>query len=142
MRGRLSRPCLKAPTQAPAWPGCRRWSRAQVLPLPDGLTPIKALPSAHAPTRDFLIRCCNNLIAAEADLNALDARSGDGDTGTTLATAARALIGVPPTSLPLADRPSIKPRHRAGTKPDHGRIVCGSCRRSCLRRRVMRPQPA
>ena len=30
-------------------------------------------------------------MAAEADLNALDAKSGDGDTGSTLATAARAL---------------------------------------------------
>jgi triose/dihydroxyacetone kinase / FAD-AMP lyase (cyclizing) len=97
---------LMAPTQAPAWPGCQPVVAPKVLPLPDGLTPIKALPSAHAPTRDFLIRCCNILIAAEADLNALDARSGDGDTGTTLATAARALIGAA-DQLPLADQTQL-----------------------------------
>ena len=52
--------------------------------------------------RAFLERCCNALIAAEADLNALDAKSGDGDTGSTLAAAARALVGAR-DRLPLAD---------------------------------------
>jgi dihydroxyacetone kinase len=41
-------------------------------------------------------------MAAEADLNALDAKSGDGDTGSTLATAARALTEAL-DRLPLAD---------------------------------------
>ena len=50
----------------------------------------------------FLERCCNALIAAEADLNALDAKSGDGDTGSTLASAARALVEAR-DRLPLAD---------------------------------------
>jgi dihydroxyacetone kinase len=47
-------------------------------------------------------RCCDILIAAEADLNALDAKSGDGDTGSTLSTASRALITAL-DRLPLAD---------------------------------------
>ena len=42
------------------------------------------------------------LIATEADLNALDAKSGDGDTGSTLAGAARALNAAL-DRLPLAD---------------------------------------
>jgi dihydroxyacetone kinase len=46
------------------------------------------------------------LIAAEADLNALDARAGDGDTGSTLAGAARALISALDT-LPLADHTQL-----------------------------------
>ena len=46
------------------------------------------------------------LIAAEADLNALDAKSGDGDTGSTLAGAARALIGAM-ERLPLADHTQL-----------------------------------
>ena len=42
------------------------------------------------------------LIAAEGELNALDAKSGDGDTGSTLTTASRALIKAL-DRLPLAD---------------------------------------
>ncbi|MEM8851767.1 MAG: DAK2 domain-containing protein, partial [Pseudomonadota bacterium] len=44
--------------------------------------------------------------AAEADLNALDAKSGDGDTGSTLAGAARALEGAL-GRLPLADHTQL-----------------------------------
>ena len=57
-------------------------------------------------TQAFLTDCCNILIEAEADLNALDAKSGDGDTGSTLATAARALIGAM-DRLPLADHTQL-----------------------------------
>lgn len=77
-----------------------------VLPLPDGLTPIKAMPSPHDPTKALLTSCCEALIAAEADLNALDAKTGDGDTGSTLAGAARALIAAM-DSLPLADHTQL-----------------------------------
>ena len=42
------------------------------------------------------------MIGEEALLNALDAKSGDGDTGSTLATASRALIAAL-DRLPLAD---------------------------------------
>jgi dihydroxyacetone kinase len=35
---------------------------------------------------------CATLIAREAELNALDAKVGDGDTGSTFATAARAIL--------------------------------------------------
>jgi dihydroxyacetone kinase len=46
------------------------------------------------------------LIAAEEDLNALDAKSGDGDTGSTLAGAARALINAI-DRLPLSDHTQL-----------------------------------
>lgn len=93
---------LMAPVAPRAWPGCLPVAAEAVLPLPDGLAPIQPTPSAHARTQDFLTRCCTILIGAEADLNALDAKSGDGDTGSTLATASRALIDALPR-LPLAD---------------------------------------
>lgn len=89
-----------------AWPGCTTLGDAPVQPLPDGLTPIRAMPSPHEPTRAFLTACCNVLIAAETDLNALDAKSGDGDTGSTLAGAARALLEAMDT-LPLADHTQL-----------------------------------
>ncbi|MBK0329285.1 dihydroxyacetone kinase subunit DhaK [Rhodobacteraceae bacterium F11138] len=91
---------------APAWPGCNKVQIPEVLPLPDGLSPIRAPASAHEPTKTFLTACCNVLIASEADLNLLDAKSGDGDTGSTLATAARALIDAMDT-LPLADHTQL-----------------------------------
>ncbi|MBO9465091.1 dihydroxyacetone kinase subunit DhaK [Tropicibacter sp. R15_0] len=91
---------------APAWPGCNKVHVPEVLPLPDGLSPIRAPASQHEPTKAFLTACCNVLIASEADLNLLDAKSGDGDTGSTLATAARALIEAMDT-LPLADHTQL-----------------------------------
>jgi dihydroxyacetone kinase len=97
---------LKEASNVLAWPGCRTVAKPVVLPLPDGLTPIRAPASAHAPTKVFLTNCCEVLIAAEGDLNLLDAKSGDGDTGSTLAGASRALIGAMDT-LPLADHTQL-----------------------------------
>ncbi|MBD9527522.1 dihydroxyacetone kinase subunit DhaK [Paracoccus sp. PAR01] len=97
---------LEAPAAPSAWPGVRAFGAVAPLDLPDGLKPIKPLPSAHPQTRAFLTRCCDILIAAEADLNLLDAKAGDGDTGSTLAGAARALIGAM-DALPLADHTQL-----------------------------------
>ena len=93
---------LQAPVGPDAWPAMKAIGKAPVRPLPDGLSPIKPIPSANPETRKVLQDCCDLLIAAERDLNALDAKSGDGDTGSTLATAARALRGAL-DRLPLAD---------------------------------------
>lgn len=93
---------LARPVDLPAWPGMKDISPVQVRPLPDGLSPIQPIASANAETRRVLNQCCDLLIAAEEDLNALDLKSGDGDTGSTLATAARALKGSL-DRLPLAD---------------------------------------
>lgn len=95
-------PLLQSAVSPAAWPGCMPVGEITVLPLPDGLTPIQPMPSADAEMAAFLTVCCDVLISAEADLNALDAKSGDGDTGSTLATAARALTGAI-DRLPLAD---------------------------------------
>jgi dihydroxyacetone kinase len=97
---------LAAPVAPWAWPGVRAVGAVPVVPLPDGLAPIKPIPSRNEATRALIDRCCRILIAAEAKLNALDSRSGDGDTGSTLATAARALIGAL-DRLPLADHTQL-----------------------------------
>ncbi len=97
---------LAEPTKVPGWPGCKAVSKPAILPLPDGLTPVRAPASPHEPTKQFLTDCCRLLIQSENDLNALDAKSGDGDTGSTLATAARALIEAMDT-LPLADHTQL-----------------------------------
>lgn len=97
---------LMQPVEVAGWPGCKPLKSVPNLPLPDGLSPVRSPASAHAPTKAFLIACCDVLIASEDDLNALDAKSGDGDTGSTLATAARALIDAM-DSLPLADHTQL-----------------------------------
>jgi triose/dihydroxyacetone kinase / FAD-AMP lyase (cyclizing) len=89
-----------------AWPGCQPVAAIQKRALPDGLAPIRPIPSDHGPTRDFLQECCAIMIAMETDLNALDAKSGDGDTGSTLAGAARALLDAM-DHLPLADHTQL-----------------------------------
>ena len=93
---------LAASVALPAWPGMVAMAAGEVVPVPDGLTPIKPTPSIHPHRRALIKQCCEILIAEEAALNALDAKSGDGDTGSTLATASRALIAAL-DRLPLAD---------------------------------------
>ena len=97
---------LAADTPLAAWPSMSAVQSSEILPLSDGLTPVAPLPSSHDATKDFLVDCCKVLIAAEDDLNALDAKTGDGDTGSTLAGAARALIGAT-DRLPLADQTQL-----------------------------------
>ena len=93
---------LAAEVGPAAWTPMQAIGGSTTRPLPDGLTPIKPNPSANAKTRAVLSECCDLLIAAETDLNTLDAKSGDGDTGSTLATASRALKARL-DDLPLAD---------------------------------------
>jgi ATP-dependent dihydroxyacetone kinase len=85
-----------------AWPGIARLAPPRIVSLPDGLSPIQPMASHHVAHRQFLTKCCQILIDAEASLNELDAKSGDGDTGSTLSGAARALIAAL-DRLPLAD---------------------------------------
>ena len=94
---------LMAPVEPWAWPGCFAVEDVAPVALPEGLAPSRARPSKDRQKRALLEQCCHVLIDAEADLNALDAKCGDGDTGNTLATAARALLGVL-DQLPLADQ--------------------------------------
>ena len=93
---------LAAPVALTAWPGLNPLGQVEVRPLPDGLSPIQPVPSPHPARRTVIETCCKALIAVEKELNALDAKSGDGDTGSTLATAARALVAAL-DRLPLAD---------------------------------------
>ena len=98
---------LDAPTGAPAWPGSHAIHRPDVLPMPAGLgETAQPTPSADPQRRAWLLKACGILEAQEADLNALDAKTGDGDTGSTVATAARAVSAMV-DALPLADPPAL-----------------------------------
>ena len=91
-----------------AWPGIQKLTTVVTKPLPDGLAPIAPIPSENAKTKATLENIADLLIGAEAGLNALDAKSGDGDTGSTLATAARSLKGSL-DRMPLADLTQLFP---------------------------------
>ena len=97
---------LCAPVAPAAWPGCLPVVAAPIVAMPAGLAPVPPVPSQEPAIGAFIERCCSILIDAEHDLNLLDAKSGDGDTGSTLATAARALIDAT-ERLPLADLPEL-----------------------------------
>ncbi|MEP6019389.1 MAG: dihydroxyacetone kinase subunit DhaK [Paracoccaceae bacterium] len=99
---------MQDPVSLAAWPGLVTLSPVDICPLPDGLTPIEPIASDNPRTRATLEHVSDLLIEAEAKLNALDAKSGDGDTGSTLATAARALKGSL-DRLPLADLTQLFP---------------------------------
>ncbi len=99
---------LAAPVPMPAWPGLAEVTPVSVTPLPDGLTPIEPIPSPNPRTRAVIEQVADLLIGAEGKLNELDAKSGDGDTGSTLATAARSLKGSL-DKMPLADLTQLFP---------------------------------
>ncbi|WP_299615095.1 dihydroxyacetone kinase subunit DhaK [uncultured Tateyamaria sp.] len=99
---------LATPVPMAAWPGLQAISAVSVTPLPDGLTPIEPIPSSNAHTHQIISQVADLLIGAEASLNELDAKSGDGDTGSTLATAARSLKDRL-DAMPLADLTQLFP---------------------------------
>ena len=99
---------LMAPVALPGWPGVHAIGKARMTSLPDGLTPIEPIPSANAATRATIEHVADLLIAAEGALNELDAKSGDGDTGSTLATAAQSLKDNL-DQMPLADLTQLFP---------------------------------
>lgn len=93
---------LATPVDIAAFPAFRPIAR------PASVTPSESATLHHfAPSSDPVVRgVLETIIAAalamEADINALDAKVGDGDTGSTLAGAARAMQTALDT-LPFAD---------------------------------------
>lgn len=84
---------LLAQTPVAAWPRARTLREPLVRPLPEGLAGGPApTPSQDAVVAARIEAVCRALIAAEAPLNALDARVGDGDAGSTFASEARAVL--------------------------------------------------
>ena len=84
-----------------AWPGALATSDPDPLPLPPNEVD-EPEPSSDDRARTLVAAVCEALIEAEEDLNALDAKVGDGDTGSTFAGAARR-VRDSLDRLPLAD---------------------------------------
>ena len=69
-------------------------------PISAGAEPVPA--STDAGTEKIIRAICGKLLSLEAELNRLDARTGDGDTGSTVAAGARSIESRIAT-LPLAN---------------------------------------
>ncbi|TBR29482.1 MAG: DAK2 domain-containing protein, partial [Reyranella sp.] len=88
---------LLSPASPLVWPKVGTHVKPRLVKLPRELK-RKPIGASRNPSLSALVsRACDILIAAEGKLNALDARVGDGDTGSTVAAAARHLQ----TALPL-----------------------------------------
>lgn len=97
---------LLAPVAAhTAWTGARTPHDLTTRPLPD-LRTTPAPPSDNADVRATLTAICEGLVEAEGHLDAIDARVGDGDTGSTFGAAARRLLTAL-DELPLDDTPTL-----------------------------------
>ncbi|MEN3793147.1 dihydroxyacetone kinase subunit DhaK [Fulvimarina sp. MAC3] len=93
---------LERPAEPHAWAPVRESVKISPIPLPDGLTPERAAPSKDERAEAVLTQVCEALLGARDALDRLDAHSGDGDTGATLASAANALLD-DRDRLPLAE---------------------------------------
>jgi ATP-dependent dihydroxyacetone kinase len=92
---------LSSPVYPQAWPGTNRVTKIKTQKLPKEIKLKSIKPSANPALRQIIERGCDILIANEQALNALDAKVGDADTGSTIATAART-VKANLNSLPLA----------------------------------------
>lgn len=82
---------LRAKVAPHAWPGTFEHCKPKLLKLPKMLDTKKNKASSNAVLQDIVERACDLLISKESELNVLDAKVGDGDTGSTFASAARNL---------------------------------------------------
>ncbi|MER9629379.1 dihydroxyacetone kinase subunit DhaK [Mesorhizobium sp. M0296] len=93
---------LRAPVGPHAWLPARAARQASVVPMAKAAGPNASKASQDARTDRLVVAVCERLISLEGALNGLDAKAGDGDTGSTVAAGARSVLGRIAT-LPLAD---------------------------------------
>jgi ATP-dependent dihydroxyacetone kinase len=82
---------LKSPATPLVWPGVYANAKPKLVKLPSALKLKALLASANPKLAALIDRACAIIVSAEGKLNALDAKVGDGDTGSTMATAARSV---------------------------------------------------
>ena len=97
---------LLSPVAPSAWPVARTPGKIKAVKLQKELKAKPVKPSRNDGLAALLTKACDLLIGTEKELNGLDAKVGDGDTGSTIATGARSLksaIG----RLPMDDLPQL-----------------------------------
>ncbi|MFS8047236.1 dihydroxyacetone kinase subunit DhaK [Rhizobium sp. BR 314] len=93
---------LTSPTASPYFPRFERLHKVEPVAAPKVDAGEVFVASADAPVRAVVETIIETCLAMEADINALDAKVGDGDTGNTFAGAARA-VKAAIDRLPFAD---------------------------------------
>ncbi len=84
---------LLSPATPLVWPGVKSHVSPKLVKLPREIKAQTFKASRNLELAALVIKTCAILESAESKLNALDARVGDGDTGSTIATAARHIAG-------------------------------------------------
>jgi triose/dihydroxyacetone kinase / FAD-AMP lyase (cyclizing) len=94
---------LASPVDPHAWAPPVLRHGLDILPAPKVPVGEAIAAASRDPLAEKLVTAvCQHLISLETELNRLDARTGDGDTGSTVAAGARGVLGKI-KSLPLAD---------------------------------------
>jgi len=93
---------LFAPIANDAWPKLQPSHAPETITPPNIATTQNFIPSQDADVRAVIETIIAVCLSAEGRLNELDAKVGDGDTGTTFAGAARTIQGKL-DALPMAD---------------------------------------
>jgi triose/dihydroxyacetone kinase / FAD-AMP lyase (cyclizing) len=94
---------LTSNCDVPAWPSFHKPMAGPPVPLRTAERHDDQPASDEPRMRAILTSVCNALIRREDELNALDAKIGDGDTGSTFASGAR-LVLRDIDKMPLSDR--------------------------------------
>lgn len=97
---------LLAPVAPHAWLPAVAPRDLAILPAPKAAKAAAAAASRDPAIEHVVTSICQHLIGLEAELNRLDAKAGDGDTGSTVATGARSVLSLAAT-LPFADRATL-----------------------------------
>ncbi len=92
---------LKASVGPHAWPGVRPHLKPATRSLSKDIKTRRYRASGNPLLQHAMVVACDALIASEDRLNGLDSKIGDGDTGSTIAGAARSLKNLLP-QLPMA----------------------------------------
>ncbi|MCF7688932.1 MAG: dihydroxyacetone kinase subunit DhaK [Cephaloticoccus sp.] len=94
---------LCSAVQVNAWPGAKSVSPVRLVPMPD-ITTNSYCGSVEPKVEAMIKAICGAMVQNEAAFNTLDRQIGDGDTGTTFATASRhVLTAMADNELPLAE---------------------------------------
>ena len=94
---------LVAAVEPHAWVPPVRRHGLSILPAPKVPAGEAIAAASHDPLAEKMVTAiCEHLVSLETELNRLDARTGDGDTGSTVAAGARGVL-TQIKSLPLAD---------------------------------------
>ncbi|WP_323061973.1 glycerone kinase [Klebsiella variicola] len=99
---------LLADVETAGWPQPVQPRIINVVPSPLDSARVAFTPSANPQVGDYVAQVTGALINLEEHLNALDAKVGDGDTGSTFAAGAREIADLlQRQQLPLNDLPTL-----------------------------------